>query len=153
MSPSLDKATLLAISTECACFNLRRASRAVTQLYDQTLGESGLRATQVSLLVALARAGAIPSSRLAEILGMDPTTLSRNLAPLRRAKLLTFTVGRPDRRVKLVALSANGEKTLAAAIPHWKAAQRRLTEALGLGNWTALRQELGRITTIAGAAS
>jgi len=142
---------LVAMSTDCACFNLRRATRAVTQLYDQKLGPSGLRVTQVSLLVALARAGAVPSSRLAEILGMDPTTLSRNLAPLRRAKFLTFTAGRPDRRVKLVALSAKGRDALAVAAPLWEAAQRQLTEALGLERWAALRQEIGRITSLAGA--
>ena len=83
--PRPDPAAIEAIATLCACRNVRRAARAVTGLYDRILAPTGLRATQVTLLVALEKAGPIPFTRLAGVLGMDRTTLTRNLEPLRRA--------------------------------------------------------------------
>ena len=153
MTPPLDRATLHAMSTECVCFNLRRTTRAITQLYDQILDGTGLRSTQVSLLVAFAEAGPVPSARVAEAVGMDPTTLSRNLQPLRRAGLITVTAGTPDRRVKLVTLTAKGRKVLTEVAPKWDEAQRKVVEALGRDRWNPLRAELARLTHIAGAGT
>ncbi|HJX86773.1 MAG TPA: MarR family winged helix-turn-helix transcriptional regulator, partial [Gemmatimonadales bacterium] len=87
MTTQLDQQALLAMSTDCACFNVRKAARALTAFYDQVMAPTGLRATQGTLLVALARAGDIPVTRLAGILGMDRTTLTRNLEPLERDRL------------------------------------------------------------------
>ena len=153
MTSRLDPAVLLTISTDCVCTNLRRASRAVTQLYDRALEPTGLRGTQIPVLVALGRAGPAPSAKVAQYLGMDPTTLSRNLAPLVRAKLVAYTTGATDRRVKLVTLTPAGREKLAAAVPYWEAAQREVVEALGRDRWTPLKAELTELTTIAGATS
>ena len=148
MTTPLDPATLVAMSTECACFNVRKAARALTAHYDRVLAPTGLRATQGTLLVALARAGSIPVSRLAGILGMDRTTLTRNLEPLRRARLVAVRPG-PDRRVKLAGLTEAGRKALAEAMPLWREAQRQVVEGAGAGRWDALRRELGRIAELA----
>ena len=139
------------IAAACACFNVRRAARAVTQLYDRVLAPSGLRATQVTLLVALARRGALPFTRLADILGMDRTTLTRNLTPLKRDGLLTLGPG-PDRRVKLASITAKGRKQLEQAIPLWQRAQRQITGGLGAGRWDAIRRDLHRVTALSGDA-
>jgi DNA-binding MarR family transcriptional regulator len=139
------------ISTLCACFNVRRAARAVTQLYDRELAPAGLRATQVTLLVALARAGALPFTRLAAVLGMDRTTLTRNLAPLERDGLVTLRPG-ADRRVKLATITPKGREVLEQAIPLWRRAQRQITQGLGAGRWDAIRRELQRITELSGDA-
>lgn len=141
--------SLAEISSDCVCFNVRRAARAITQAYDHALAPSGLRATQMTLLVALARAGAVPFSRLAAVLGMDRTTFTRNVAPLERDGLLTMQPG-PDRRVKLVAITATGRKALARAIPLWERAQRRMTGGIGAGHWHTVRREIERITALAG---
>ena len=119
-------------------------------LYDRALAPAGLRATQGTLLVALARAGDIPVTRLAGILGMDRTTLTRNLEPLERDGLVALRPG-PDRRVKLAAITEKGRKALAAAMPLWREAQRQIAEGTGLGRWKELRRELGRITALAEA--
>src|SRR5215468_6052077 len=68
----------------CACFNLRKTTRAITQFYNAILQPSGLLATQFTLLAILARDHPTPISALADALGMDRTTLSRNLKPLQR---------------------------------------------------------------------
>jgi DNA-binding MarR family transcriptional regulator len=113
---------------------------------------TGLRATQGTLLVALARAGDIPVTRLAGILGMDRTTLTRNLAPLEREGLVVVRPG-PDRRVTLAGITEAGRKALAAIIPLWREAQGQIIQATGAGRWDALRRELARITTLADKAA
>ena len=152
MPTELDPDALLAMSTDCACFNVRKAARALTAFYDQVMAPTGLRATQGTLLVALARAGDIPVTRLAGILGMDRTTLTRNLEPLERDRLVVIRPGE-DRRVKLAGITEKGRKTLAAAIPFWREAQRQIAEGTGAGRWTELRRELGRITALADEAA
>ena len=147
--PRPDPAAIEAIASLCACMNVRRAARAVTGLYDRVLAPTGLRATQVTLLVALEKAGPIPFTRLADVLGMDRTTLTRNIEPLRRAGLLTRRPGR-DRRVRLAVITEKGRKTLSTAIPLWEQAQRQITEGLGAGRWEAIRRDIGRLTALAG---
>jgi len=142
-APSIEE-----IATLCACRSIRHAARAVTQLYDHLLAPTGLRATQLTLLVALERAGPVPFTRLAEVLGMDRTTLTRNTRPLQRDGLLVQRPG-ADRRVKLMQISDAGRRALAAAIPLWATAQRQITEGLGPGKWDAIRRDLQRIASLA----
>src|SRR5271170_4229399 len=85
----------------CACANLRRASRAVTQFYDAVLRPSGLRVTQFTLLQALSEAPEISQRQLAELIGIDSTTLTRTLAPLRRKGWLRFQAGTDRRELRL----------------------------------------------------
>ena len=144
-----DPALLAEISTHCACFNLRRAARAVTQLYDHTLAPSGLRTTQLTLLVALAKAGPVPFTRLARALGMDRTTLTRNLAPLERDGFVTQQPG-ADRRVKLVQITDAGLAALARAIPLWQKAQQHITTGLGPDRWDSIRTQISQFTALAG---
>jgi DNA-binding MarR family transcriptional regulator len=146
---SPDPTAIDEIATHCACRNVRQAARAVTGLYDRVLAPSGLRATQVTLLVALEKAGPIPFSRLAGVLGMDRTTLTRNLEPLRRDGLLTLRPGE-DRRVRLALITDKGRKTLTAAIPLWELAQRQITDGLGRGRWSAVQRDLQQLTALAG---
>ena len=70
---------------ECVFTNLRRASRMVSQSYDAALKPVGLKATQFSMLAVLGRRGQMRQSDFADVLGMDGTTLTRNLRPLREA--------------------------------------------------------------------
>ena len=147
--PRPDPHAIEAIATLCACRNVRRAARAVTGLYDRVLAPTGLRATQVTLLVALEKAGPIPFTRLAGALGMDRTTLTRNLEPLRRTGLLTLRPGE-DRRVRLAAITDKGRKAVVAAIPLWEQAQRQITDGLGRGRWNVVRRDLEQLTALAG---
>ncbi len=63
----------------CMCASFRRASRALTQLYDEALRPVGLRATQFTILQALSLTGEVSQGELAQILAMDSTTLTRTL--------------------------------------------------------------------------
>src|SRR5256885_14185152 len=96
--PQPNVAQLAEIEATCACSNVRKAARAVTQLYDEVLQPTGLRSTQFNLLVAVGLAGEAPVTRLAEALVMDRTTLARNLKPCVRQGLLTIEAGAGRRR-------------------------------------------------------
>lgn len=110
---------------DCACFAVRRAARVITQHYDRSLRPSGLRVTQFTLLTMLALAGPLPLSRVADRLGMERTTLSRNLQPLLTKGLVTVRHG-DDHRVRTITITAKGRRSAVAALPHWRKAQRAL---------------------------
>jgi DNA-binding MarR family transcriptional regulator len=120
----------------CTCMRLRRASRQITQLYDQHLAVVGLTASQFGLLARLHGASlrghaAVPIGVLAEQHGMDPTTLTRNIKLLVAAKLVRDGRDATDRRVRTVALTEAGRKALNRAMPQWRKAQQQVEAALG----------------------
>lgn len=119
--------------TDCSCFNLRRAVRRVTQIYDHALAPSGLKATQFSSLAVLAGNApgeGIAMTRLAEKLGMDRTTLTRNLGVLERDGLITVRTG-DDPRSRMVALTIAGRTAFDHATPLWAEAQAKLAGHIG----------------------
>jgi len=125
----------------CAAFNLRRASRVVTQLYDAGLSPTGLRSTQFTILVATAKNQPASVGALAEVTLMDQTTMTRNLSLMAREGLIEISA-RGAKREKLVRLTAAGERALAKAVPVWRAMQERFLASFGAGKWRELRQEL-----------
>lgn len=135
-------------SEQCFCMLLRKASRAITQAYDSALRKTGIRATQFNVLVALKRTGEIPLSALANVLGMDRTTLTRNIAPLIRRKLVAeHSSG--DRRVRLFSLTPSGDKVLHSALPRWSEAQERIRRVLSSDQTRILGQTLASVTAAA----
>jgi DNA-binding MarR family transcriptional regulator len=145
-------ASLADASAGCVCFHLRRSARAITQFYDRVLAPSGLRTTQFSLLTVVRRTGGLPFTRLAEVLGMDRTTLTRNLRPLEREGLVTVAPG-ADRRVRLVKLTALGLRKLERAEPLWATAHARITDGIGEETWQQLRRDLSRTIAVGLAAT
>ncbi len=129
----------------CACANLRRASRAVTQLYDEELRPTGLEPTQFTLLMALNSMGEVTQGSLGRKLILDSTTLTRSLAPLRARGWITSRRGQ-DRRERLWRLTTAGKRELERAQPYWEQAQRRLRKALGQNEWSSLQAVLVRVT-------
>ncbi len=134
------------VASHCACFSLRKAARAVTQLYDRTLEPSGLRVTQFTLVVALSLSEQLTLSQVAKRLVMDRTTLTRNVAPLERDGLVKSERG-PDRRERYLRLTAAGRRALAGALPLWRQAQAQAVKAIGPEAWRALRGGLQEFTT------
>ena len=129
------------VLAKCACFNVRRAARIVTQHYDDALEPCNLRITQFSLLVALVRIGPATLTSLADALGMDRTTLTRNLRPLENQRFIEIDAG-TDRRTHLVRLTEEGQQAVEAALPLWKQAQATLVNRFGQERTTGLLSEL-----------
>ncbi len=125
---------------ECGSFNLRKASRVVTRLYDDILQPTGLRSTQVVVLVTLAVEQELSMVGLARQLVLSPSTLSRNIRPLERDGLIaTRDAGK---RGKSVRLTARGRKALLKALPYWQKAQERFTGLVGVTAWAELSGHL-----------
>jgi DNA-binding MarR family transcriptional regulator len=135
-------------ANECTALRLRRATRVVTAVYDELMSETGLRSTQFSLLNAISLAKAPSVSRLAELLELDRTTLTRNLAPLERDGLIKAAPSHDDGRVRIVQLTPKGERSLARALPLWERAQGRVMAALGARDWQALMTRLDEATLL-----
>jgi DNA-binding MarR family transcriptional regulator len=114
----------------CICFGVRRAARAITQHYDRVMRPLGLRATQFNMLVALAHAGALGMSDLARVLGLDRTSLTRNLKPVERKGWVRVEQGE-DRRRRTVAITPAGIAALRQAVPAWRKAQASAAPRLG----------------------
>jgi DNA-binding MarR family transcriptional regulator len=111
----------------CHCLAARRRARELTRLYDEHLRRHGLRATQFSVLAALALGGGAAVHRLADALGMDRTTITRSTAILERRGWVKSEASR-DARVRPLKLTASGRRKLEATYPAWKAAQDAVRE-------------------------
>ena len=118
------------LPSQCLCTNLRRAARGVSRHYDGALDGFGINVAQYSLLCNLQRLEQPSISNLAQAMGLDRSTLGRNLRVLECDGLVTLVEGE-DQRNRVVQLTEAGRERLAAALPAWEAAQQRLIERLG----------------------
>ena len=128
----------------CACANLRRATRAVTRLYNRELRPAGLELTQFTLLMALDMTGETTQGKLGKVLALDSTSLTRMLGPLTQNGWVGERRG-ADRRQRLLRITHAGEQKLKKAWPCWERAQARLRQALGETGWNEMGPMLGRI--------
>jgi len=130
----------------CTCATLRRASRALTQFYEDALRPLGLRSSQLTLLQVLDRAGERTQSELGRILAMDSTTLTRTLAIMTREGLIAKQRGE-DRREWRFQLAPAGKARLEVALPRWEQVQDTLRRKLGKERWNALLTLADDVTT------
>ena len=118
----------------CLCANLRRASRALTQLYEDAIRPAGLRASQFTILQALSLAGEVTQGQMAQILAMDSTTLTRTLAIMERQGWIARREG-SDRREWRIQMSKAGKSKFERALPYWEKAQSLVRQKLGERGW------------------
>jgi DNA-binding MarR family transcriptional regulator len=107
---------------QCVCTAARRRSRELTRAFERAMRGSGVRGTQFNLLATLVQTGPLPTTRLADFLGLERTTLTRNLGPLVRDGFVRIDEGE-DRRVRKAAITRAGEEAARRAFPFWKKAQ------------------------------
>jgi DNA-binding MarR family transcriptional regulator len=129
----------------CLCANLRRAARALTQVYAEALRPLGLRSSQFTILQALTVAGELTQGDLGRILAMDSTTLTRTLAIMSRHRWIARHRG-DDRREWRLSLSQTGKACFDRALPAWERAQARVRQQLGSSRWDQLMKLANEIT-------
>ncbi len=127
------------------CAALRRATRAVTHLYDLVLAPAGLKCTQFVLLSAIYEAGEIAQWRLADEYGVGEDTLSRRFGVLRKMGLVTFRIGQERRGEKLYRLTDLGVAKFMDVLPTWERAQARLQTTMGAEEWNQLLKLAGDV--------
>jgi DNA-binding MarR family transcriptional regulator len=134
--------------SRCVCNTLRMVTRAVTQLYDDALRPSGLRATQFSILAAVAGNDEANLKQLEDVLVIDQTTLTRSLTLLERDGLVE-RAPHPDGRIKLMRLTAKGRRALEIARPLWAQAQRKVLRQIGTKAWADAQRRLTQLLHVA----
>jgi len=113
-------ATTLHVRDHCLCLHVQRAARALARLFDEALRPVDLTNQQFSLLMSLNRPEPPPIGPVANLLGMDRTTLTAALKPLERRGLVVVAAGEKDRRSRLLAITSEGIALLARAVPIWQ---------------------------------
>ena len=135
------------LAATCACQNLRRASRNVTNYYDALLKGTGLRVTQTPMLVVIYLAGPQTINDMAEKLDLDRTTLTRNLKLLEQAGLMIVTPG-PDQRTRVVTLTEAGKQKLLQVLPLWEQAQAHMIAGIGPDQFSEWLAQLSEVTSV-----
>ncbi len=110
---------------ECHCLAARSEARRITRLYEEHLRPHGLRATQFTVLAALAIVGRAPINELATSLGLERTTLTRSSVLLERDGYIRVAHSEDGRRRPL-ELTRAGRHKLDEAYPAWKEVQDRI---------------------------
>ena len=126
-------------SLPCYCATLRQAARAATSFYEELLADSGVRATQFTILQVLQTAPDLLTTEVGELLGIDQTTATRTLALMKKSKFVVDTKG-ADRRERRWRLSPLGETTFRKIQPKWERAQAMLERRLGRAEAIALKK-------------
>jgi DNA-binding MarR family transcriptional regulator len=121
--------------------HISRTSRAIVAAYGEALKPAGLTGQQFNVLMSLAQAGPLTVTRLARLVGMDPTTVPRALRPLSRQGLVAVSAS-ADRRERIINVTSSGRRRLAAAVPRWEIVQRRVVRAIGTRQWQTLIADL-----------
>ena len=117
------------VAESCMGMRVRRAARVVANHYDKHLKPTGLKGTQFTLLNTIFMNPAASIGQLAEVLGLDRTTLNRNLKPLEGKGLIRSGSGK-DPRTRTLKLTNEGTKMLQNALPYWLEAQSGVLETL-----------------------
>ena len=131
----------------CTCGELRRAARAITLLYDNAFKSSGLLSTQFGVLQIICNIDFIRISDLADKLGMDRTTLTRNLSVLERQGFIEISQGK-DHRTRIVTATQKGRSVIAKAILLWNEVQHKVKQEMGESSWSELMQNLGELLKV-----
>jgi DNA-binding MarR family transcriptional regulator len=130
----------------CTCFNLRRVTRVITQCFDAELRKYGIRVTQTPILSALQARSGWGMAELSDWLGMERTTLVRNLRPLQREGLVEISGGGRGGHVEL-AITVKGRAALSQMLPGWRLAQQKVVATLGEQRWSTILGDLEQAAT------
>ena len=122
----------------CFCLASRQAARKITRLYDSYMQGSGVRVTQFTILSQLMLRGEMPIGKLAGLLGMERTTLSRNLTLLEGKNWVSISAGE-DPRARTIAITAQGRSLVRSGFPYWSKAQAHIGKLLGADGQAALK--------------
>lgn len=122
----------------CLCLASRRVSRTITRAFDRQLRPYGIRATQFSILVMLMERGSTTVGELAEALGIERTTLTRNLSVVEDQGWVKISVGDTDGRSRVVKATPKARRAVSAALPAWRRAQAAAAAEVGQSGLAAL---------------
>jgi len=133
---------------DCICHEFRKTARVLINFYDDSLKSADLKSNQFLILVAVAFMKSTNFKTLAEFLGIDQSTLARNLVTVEKQGFVTVKPGK-NRREKIITLSRKGKQKLALAFPMWQNAQKILLDKIGVDKWHKLKAEIAEVADAA----
>jgi DNA-binding MarR family transcriptional regulator len=138
------------MAVECPALRVRQASRVLAKLFDDELAPFGLLSSQLPILAATAmfRDSGATMSRLAQVLLMDRTTLTRSIRPLERARLLRVARSPDDARTKIVVVTRAGERMIVAIFPVWEHVLTQIKKSAGAEMLTELHARLDQVIAL-----
>ena len=142
MEEDLQLAVTHEVRDRCLCLHLQRAARSIGRHFDEALRPLGLSHGQYSLLIAVNRPVAPNMGDVAKVLALDRTTLTANLKPLERRRLIKIQPDKEDKRGRRLALTAAGRKLLKQAVPIWRQTHDDIDAMLAGGDGDSLRADL-----------
>ena len=145
---ALDDATADLIVRTCLCQRIQRAGRIIGRRFDEAFRSLGINNWQFSVLLALRQLRSPTIGEVAEVLGMDRTTLTKNLKPLARRGLLSVAADEHDARARRITLTAAGEEILASAGEGWHRAQQAVTRDMPPEELAQLTSSLERFGSV-----
>jgi len=137
--------------SDCIDTKLFKLARLMGRHYDAELAKAGLKTTQFWLLTEVLTRGPVRPCDLAEAMGLDPSTVTRNLKPLNASGWVEQGAG-TDGRTRRIHITAAGRSKRAEGVRHWSAAQARVRGLLGSRNASELDAVLGECLAIVSAA-
>jgi len=132
------------VANVCVCRKTRETARKISRLYDDMLQPAGIKTTQFTMLAAISMQGGATLTELAESLGMERTTLSRNLKPLERSGLIEVSA-EGYRRARSASITDQGVAVMEKALPLWRSAQKKLKKRIGGETWERIQTDLNEI--------
>lgn len=126
----------------CLCLHVQRAARTLARRFDEALRPFNLTNGQFSLLMSLNRPTPPPMGPVADLLGMDRTTLTAALKPLQRRGFVKVASDPADRRSRILKLTEKGRRLLARALPVWKKTHDDVEGLIPNGAANSIRQSL-----------
>ena len=142
-APSFETTGL--VRDACLCLHAQRAARALARRFDVALKPTGITSGQFSLLMSLNRPEPPNLGSVAALLAMDRTTLTANLKPLERRRLVETAPDPRDGRARLLHLTPAGHAVLAEAVPIWRHVHAEIETALPYPD--RLRSELNLLSS------
>ena len=141
--PLIPYSTTLHVRDHCLCLYAQRAARILARRFDQALRPLSLTNGQFSLMMSLNRPEPPALGAVAELLGMDRTTLTAALKALERKGWVRTEKSPRDGREKMLSLTPEGKTRLAAAVPIWASTHDALEKKMPQGAMERLRHDLG----------
>lgn len=141
---STDKAP--AFESKCVAFALRKSALTVGRIYGAEMAAAPVRGPLFSLMMTIRRTGPATISALAREVGLERTTLTRDLRSLEQRRLIQISAA--EANSKSVVLTKLGEQEIAKSLTYWQAAQTRVLEALGPERWERMRSDLAAVMAL-----
>jgi DNA-binding MarR family transcriptional regulator len=130
----------------CVAFNLRKSSQVVSRIYAREMHDAPVRGPLFALMMMIHRRGPASITKLAQDVGLDRTTLTRNLRPLVQKGLIQIEQLGANR--KQVSLLPKGEAALRESLECWRKAQEKVVSQLGEERWDRMRGDLAAVMAL-----